>query len=121
MHDRSAHLDEVNEIVTTWTSRLTKAEVTEQARRFRIPCSPVRDVSEVMHDPHMHGRGMLEWVEHPDLGRVVLPTTPIRLHDTGVAAAMPSPHLGQNNDEVYGEWLGMTADEIAALRAEGVI
>jgi crotonobetainyl-CoA:carnitine CoA-transferase CaiB-like acyl-CoA transferase len=121
MHDRSRHLDEVTAIVTAWTSQLTKEEATEQARRFRIPCSPVRDVSEVMHDPHMHARGMLEWVEHPDLGRVVLPTTPIRLHDTAVAATMPSPRLGQNNDDVYSGWLGLAADEIVALRAEGVI
>jgi CoA:oxalate CoA-transferase len=121
MHDRSRHLDEVNEIVTAWTSGLTKQEITAQARQYRIPCSPVRDVSEVMHDPHMHGRGMLEWVDHPDLGRVVLPTTPIRLHDTDVAPATPSPHLGQHNDEVYGGWLGLDSNEIAALRAEGVI
>jgi CoA:oxalate CoA-transferase len=121
MHDRARHLDEVTEIVTAWTSQMTKQQAAEQARQFRIPCSPVRDVSEVMHDPHMHDRGMLEWVDHPDLGRVVLPTSPIRLHDTGVAPATPSPHLGQHNDEVYGGWLGLSADEIAALRAEGVI
>jgi crotonobetainyl-CoA:carnitine CoA-transferase CaiB-like acyl-CoA transferase len=121
MHDRSGHLAEVNDIVTSWTSGLTKAEAAEQARRFRIPCSPVRDVSEVMHDPHMHGRGMLEWVEHPDLGRVVLPSSPIRLHETGVAAATPSPRLGQDNDEIYRGWLGLSEDEVAALRAEGVI
>jgi CoA:oxalate CoA-transferase len=121
MHDRARHLDEVNAIVTAWTSGLTKAEAAEQARQFRIPCAPVRDVSEVMHDPHMHGRGMLEWVDHPDLGHVVLPTSPIRLHDTDVAAATPSPRLGQHNDEVYGGWLGLDPDEIAALRAERVI
>ena len=121
MHDRSRHLAEVTEIVSAWTSGLTKAEAAAAARRFRIPCAPVRDVSEVMHDPHMHERGMLEWVDHPDLGRVVLPTTPLRLHDTGVAAARPSPFLGQNNDEIYGGWLGMGAEEIAILRAEGVI
>jgi CoA:oxalate CoA-transferase len=121
MHDRSRHLDEVNEIVTSWTSRLNKQEAAAQARQFRIPCSPVRDVSEVMHDPHMHGRGMLEWVDHPDLGKVVLPTSPIRLHDTAVAAAVPSPHLGQYNDEVYGGWLGLNADEIEALREQGII
>ena len=60
MHDRSAHLEETNAIVSTWTSHLTKVEAVAIARKFRIPCSPVRDVSEVMHDPHMHERGMLE-------------------------------------------------------------
>ena len=121
MHDRSRHIADVDAIVSTWTSQLTKAEAAAQARTFRIPCSPVRDVSEVMHDPHMHGRGMLEWVDHPDLGRVVLPTSPIRLHDTDVAPATPSPGLGQHNDEIYRGWLGLSRDEVEALRAEGVI
>ena len=121
MHDRSRHTGETNAVVTAWTEQLTKAEATAQARKFRIPCSPVRDVSEVMHDAHMHGRGMLETIDHPDLGPVVLPTTPIRLHETAIAKATPSPHLGQHNHEIYGGWLGLSETEIAALKAEGVI
>ncbi len=54
MHDRARHLEEVNAIVSAWTSRLTKEEAAEQARRFRIQRAAVRDVSDVMHDPHMH-------------------------------------------------------------------
>ena len=121
MHDRSRHLEETNAVVTAWTSAMTKQQAAAEARKYRIPSSPVRDVSEVMQDPHMHGRGMLEWVDHPDLGRVVLPTTPIRLHQTDIAAATPSPGLGQHNDEVYGGWLGLSSGEIEGLRREGVI
>lgn len=121
MHGRNQHIDEVTAVVTTWTSSLTKAEIEAQGRRFRIPLSPVRDVSEVMHDAHMHERGMLEWVDHPELGRVVLPTTPLRVHGTDVAQAVASPRVGQHNDEIYGDWLGLSADEVAALRAEKVI
>jgi CoA:oxalate CoA-transferase len=121
MHDRSANLAETNEIVSAWTSQLTKDEAIATARKFRIPCSPVRDVSEVMADPHMHERGMLEYVDHPDLGRVVLPTTPLRLHGAGVAPAQPSPRLGQHNEEIYGGWLGLSAAEIEELRQQKVI
>jgi len=121
MHDRSAHLDEVNAIVTAWTEGLTKAELAEQARTFRIPVAPVRTVDEVMLDPHMHERGMLEWVDHPDLGRVVLPRTPIRVHGTDVAETRPSARVGQHNDEVFGGWLGLSQAELAALRQDKVI
>ena len=121
MHGRNQHIEEVTAVVTKWTSRLTKSEIAAQGRRFRIPLSPVRDVSEVMVDPHMHERGMLEWVDHPELGKVVLPTTPLRVHGTDVAPAVPSPKVGEHNQKVYGEWLGLTDTEIASLRAEKVI
>jgi CoA:oxalate CoA-transferase len=51
----------------------------------------------------------------------VLPTTPLRVHGTDVAPAAPSPRVGQHNDEVYGGWLGLSAAELANLRAEKVI
>ncbi len=121
MHDRSQHLEETNAVVSAWTRELTKSEAIAKARQFRIPCSPVRDVSEVMHDPHMHGRGMLEHVDHPHLGPVVLPRTPIRLHETAVADTTPSPSLGQHNDQIYGGWLGLGRAEIDDLKRQGVI
>ncbi len=121
MHDRSAHLQETDAIVTAWTQAHTKDEIADQARRFRIPVAPVRDVQEVMNDRHMHERGMLQWVDHPDLGRVVLPATPIRIHGTDIAPIVPSPLVGQHNDEVYGGWLGLSAADIDQLRHEKVI
>lgn len=121
MHDRSAIQAETDAIVTAWTSAHTKAEIADQAKRFRVPLAPVRDVDEVMRDRHMHERGMLEWVEHPELGRVVLPTTPLRLHGAATASTRPSPRVGQHNDEVYRDLLGLSATEIEALRRDGVI
>ena len=41
-----------------------------------VPCAPVRDLSEVMHDENMLARGSLQWVDHPDLGRVGLRIRP---------------------------------------------
>jgi crotonobetainyl-CoA:carnitine CoA-transferase CaiB-like acyl-CoA transferase len=121
MHGRAMHVEEIDAIVTAWTRDLTKADIAEQGRRFRIPVAPVRDVAEIMQDPHMHERGMLEWVEHPDLGRVVLPTTPIRVHGTEVAPALPSPRVGQHNEEIYRDWLGLPQQDVDALHRDGVI
>ena len=96
-------------------------EVFAAAKRYRIPCAPVRTVPEVMNDPHMHGRGMLERIDHPELGNIVVPTTPLRLHGAEKVATVPSPTVGQHNEEVYGGWLGLPADEIVALKQQGVI
>jgi crotonobetainyl-CoA:carnitine CoA-transferase CaiB-like acyl-CoA transferase len=69
----------------------------------------------------MHERGMLEWIDHPDLGRIVVPNSPLRFHEADHLDTVPSPRIGQHNDEVYGEWLGLKDDEIEKLRDDGVI
>jgi crotonobetainyl-CoA:carnitine CoA-transferase CaiB-like acyl-CoA transferase len=121
-HEKRVGLnDEVDEIVAAWTRTLGRFDVFGIASRYRIPCAPVRNVQEVMNDPHMHERGMLEWIDHPELGRIVVPTTPLRIHGTDKVPTVPSPLIGEHNDEIYGGWLGLSAAEIDGLRQEGVI
>ncbi len=118
---RAANMDAVDALVADWTRTLGKHAVFAATKRHRIPSAPVRDVAEVMDDPHMHARGFLERVEHPEFGPVVLQGSPLRLHGTGRVATVPSPSVGQHNAEVYQRWLGLSAAEVAGLRAEGVI
>jgi CoA:oxalate CoA-transferase len=60
--DRVAHIDETDALVGAWTQTLGKMEVFTITKQHRVHCAPVRDVNEVMHDAHMHERGMLEWI-----------------------------------------------------------
>jgi CoA:oxalate CoA-transferase len=50
-----------------------------------------------------------------------VPTTPLRIHGADPVDTVPSPKLGQHNREIYGDWLGLSAAEIAALEQDGVI
>lgn len=118
---RVAHMDETDALVESWTRTLPKMEVFARAKEYRIPCAPVRNAPEVMNDPHMHQRGMLEQVDHPELGPIVVPSTPLRLHGTDKVETRPSPTIGQHNAEIYGGWLGLSEDEIAGLQAAGAI
>jgi crotonobetainyl-CoA:carnitine CoA-transferase CaiB-like acyl-CoA transferase len=118
---RVTHIEETDALVAEWTRTLGKMEVFARTKEYRIPCAPVRNPVEVMNDPHMHGRGMLEHIDHPELGPIVVPTTPLRLHGAATAPAGPSPTIGQHNAEIYGGWLGLAATEIEELRKEGVI
>ena len=104
-----------------WTQTLGKMEVFAIARRHRIPLAPVRDVGEVMHDPHMHERGFLADIVHDEIGPITVPTSPLRYHGADPVETLPSPKLGQHNAEIYGGWLGLSAVEIAELQAGGVI
>ena len=119
--DRVAHMDETDALVGAWTQTLGKMEVFTITKEHRIPCAPVRGVDEVMQDAHMHERGMLEWIEHDEIGRIVVPTSPLRFQGADKVTTTPSPKLGQHNADIYGGWLGLSPGEIADLKQSGVI
>ncbi len=118
---RVAHMDETDALVEAWTRTLPKMKVFARTKAYRIPCAPVRTVPEVMNDPHMHERGMLARIDHPDLGEIVVPSSPLRLHGVDKVDADPSPTIGQHNAEIFGDWLGLSSVEIAELNENGVI
>jgi CoA:oxalate CoA-transferase len=118
---RVAHREETDALIAGWTQTLGKYEVFAIAKRHRIPLAPVREVDEVMHDRHMHERGFLAEIDHDEIGPVVVPTSPLRFHGADRVPVQPSPKLGQHNAEIYGGWLGLSADEIADLERGGVI
>jgi crotonobetainyl-CoA:carnitine CoA-transferase CaiB-like acyl-CoA transferase len=119
--ERVKRMAEVDALVEGWSSRLSRDEAIAILKRWRVPSAPVRNLKEVMADRHMHERGMLEEIEHPEFGRITVPTSPLRFHGADRIATTPSPKVGQHNDKVYGEWLGLSRAEIEGLRAEGVI
>lgn len=118
---RVENIQRTDEFVEAWTRTLTRAEFARHCQQHAIPAAPVRDLIEVMNDPHLHARGALEWFDDPELGRVVLPASPIILHGTTRVATVASPTLGQHNGEVYGGWLGLDQPALQQLREEGVI
>ena len=89
--------------------------------RHRVPCAPVRNLDEVVNDEHMHARRALEWVEHPVYGRVGLPNSPMRYDGVAPIALRPRGPLGRDNHEVYGDWLGLSDEDIRQLQTEEVI
>jgi len=64
---------------------------------------------------------MLERTDHPELGEIVVPSTPLRLHGTDRVESRPSPTIGQHNAEIYGGWLGLSDSEITELKESGAI
>ena len=74
-----------------------------------------------MTDRNMLARGALQSVDHPTLGQVNLPHTPLNMKGIPRIPIEPSQPLGAGNAEVYGEWLGLSEDEMERLKADGVI
>ncbi|MGY8994039.1 MAG: CaiB/BaiF CoA transferase family protein [Rhodospirillales bacterium] len=118
---RSANMAVTDSVVSEWTIAQTTTDIVATLRSLRVPCGPVRDLIEIMNDPHMHERGMLHWIDHPDLGRIVVPGSPLRFHGSTAREIEPSPRLGEHNAAIYGKFLGLPASEIANLKSKGVI
>jgi crotonobetainyl-CoA:carnitine CoA-transferase CaiB-like acyl-CoA transferase len=117
--DRVKHMAEVDRLVTAWTSAHSRAELEALTRQHGVPAAAVRTLEEVLNDPGMHERGMLRWVDHPEVGRVVLPSTPLRIEGAPPPPFAPSPFLNQHEEEVLGGLLGLDEAEREALRAAG--
>lgn len=119
--NRHAHEDEINAMISAWTREQTREEVFQKMRAARLPVAPVRDVAEVMADPHLHARGMLHRMHHPYMGDVVLPTSPLRLFEYETSPLQFFPEPGADSAAVLGEWLGLDAGAVEGLRGDGVV
>ncbi len=118
---RVANMDAVDALIEGWSKTQMKHDVAKRMLAKKIPCAAVRTLHEVMHDENMHARGSLQWIDHPVMGRVVLPHSPLMFEGTPRCAIEPSLTLGASNEAVLGEWLGHSADEVASYKAQGAI
>jgi crotonobetainyl-CoA:carnitine CoA-transferase CaiB-like acyl-CoA transferase len=118
---RVIHMEEVDKLVGDWVATMTKTEAEAAAQHHHIPTAAVRDLEEVVNDEHMHQRGMLQWIDHPVVGRIAAPHSPIKVHGVEPMELTLNPEIGEHNDSVYGEWMGLDEAEIASLREDGAI
>jgi formyl-CoA transferase len=117
---RTQHAAEVDELIATWTRQHTKEEAMTIIGAAGVPAGAVFDTAELMNDPSLAERGIMQTIQHPTTGSVKMPAWPVRFDGTP-PRVKPSPTLGQHTEEVLGGWLGIAASEIAALRREGIV
>ena len=118
---RVQNVERVDQLIEDWTRHLSKYDVAKQMLALKVPCAPVRQLSEVMLDENMHEKGSLQWIDHPELGRVVLPHSPLIFEGLERKALEPSLPLGASNAQVFGDWLGYSVKDLEQLKVEGVI
>ena len=118
---RGAAVAEIDAGIESWAVERIVAEAFECMRALKIPVSPAKSIEEVRTDPHMHARGMLNWIQDEELGEVVLPGSPIQYSEYGRTQLKVFPRAGEHSREVLGSWLGISANELARLANDKVI
>jgi CoA:oxalate CoA-transferase len=118
---RVANIDEVDEVISKYAVTRARDELCDELLAAGVPCAPVSDLGEVMSDPHLHQRGTLQPLQHPDFGQITAFSSPLRFDDQPPAQLRPSPGLGEHNQQVYAQLIGLDSQEIDQLEQDGVI
>ncbi len=121
---RVRHHAELHTAVLQWTASRASAQALQQLETQGVPCGLVRDPGEAVRDPRLLMRGETEAVEHPTYGAVgdiVVGGLPVRMTGSFTGFDRPAPWLGEHNAAILGGWLGLSDNELAALRADGVV
>jgi formyl-CoA transferase len=118
--DRFKHRNELDRIISAWTSTRDKREVMEQLGSAGVPAGAVFDTDELLNDSFLRKRGMFVTIDHPVRGEFTMPGWPVKMTDSEVPVTA-APLLGQHNERIYGEWFGYSPGDVRRLRDEQII
>jgi len=117
---RVEHEAEIDEAIAAWTGSLSSVDALELLEDARVPAGPIYSVADMMVDPHYIARGLFEEVD-VNGQPLKIPAMIPKLGGTPGRTDWPGPEVGAFNEAVYGELLGLSADDIAALRGKGIV
>ena len=122
--DRHRNQDDLDAIISQWTSAREKYAVMDALQRVGVPAGPVLDGRHLLRDPHFRARGYFESVTHhprTELGRQEYVSRGWRMSGNDVHIPKPAPMLGEDNAYVLSQVLGLSDGEIADLEAADAV
>ena len=118
---RGNNAEAINAAMSEWCSARTREQAVAELEAARVPCGPCYRLDEVLTDPQVNSRKLLEAVEYPGGTKPVpIAGTPLRMSETPARTPRRAPTLGEHTDDVLAE-LGFTIEDIAAFRGAGLI
>lgn len=118
---RGANQKELDAIVEEWTSTLTTRQVLELMDQHGVPAGLIYRAPEMLADPHFKARNAIVTIPHPDFGDLRMQNVAPKLSETPGSIRGASPHLGEHNDEIYLQLLGLAREHYEALKGKKVI
>jgi benzylsuccinate CoA-transferase BbsF subunit len=118
---RFENRQELDAQVAAWTRERAAEDVADRLQRARVAAGPSENAAQLYNDPHLRSRGFFVEVDHPVVGNKPVTRLPWRLDPGPNGQYRPTPLLGQDNDVVFREILGLSDAELDELRSKGVI
>lgn len=113
--------DLIDPILKEWVAQRTVAEVMTVLQKARVPCSVVNTVDQLENDPQVAAREMIVNMDYPGLGNLPLPGLPIKFSLTPGSIRSRAPEVGEHNEEIYSELLGLSQGELLKLKEMDII
>ena len=121
-HDaRGQHMEELDEIISAWTSQHPVDEILRTLDEAGVPAGKIYTAKEMLEDPHFQARQNIVYVQDPELGPFPMQNVTPKLSHTPGEVRWTGPRLGQHNDEVYRQLLEMSPSELEELHKKGVV
>lgn len=118
---RGEHMRDLDDAISAWTRARDAATILEAMHAAGVPAGKVYTAKDMLEDPQYAARENIVWVEDPEIGPIPMQNVVPRLSATPGEVRATGPALGQHNAAVYGDLLGISPEEQARLRAQGVI
>lgn len=118
---RYARREQLAAMIESWTCERTAAEAEEALQAAGVPVHRVSNAAEVVADPQLAARGHFVTINHPEVGEVIVEGPRFQMSRSRHAALDPAPTLGQHNELVLKEILGLSDEEIADLVVAGAL
>ncbi|MEE9556065.1 MAG: CoA transferase, partial [Candidatus Adiutricales bacterium] len=111
----------INKHILAWMKDHTKEEIFRKGQALSCPIAPLKSAQDVLQTEQLIERDFFVETDHPEMGRVKIPATPYRFSKTPSSFELSAPLLGQHNQEIFGEGLGYSQEELKNLTQQGVI
>ena len=119
--DRRHRRESLNTIIAQWTRKQSADMAMQTLQSQNITAAKLNNGHDLLHEPQLESRGYLQWLERDHVGLQPNASAPFRTDSEPMPIRHPAPTLGQDNDYVLEEILGLSADEVSALERQGVI
>jgi crotonobetainyl-CoA:carnitine CoA-transferase CaiB-like acyl-CoA transferase len=113
--------EETNGIVADWIRSLPRDELLQRLDAFGVPVSPILSIRDIFEHPHYQARQNIIEVKHPRLGTIKVPGFVPKFEKTPGSIRTIAPDLGQHNEEILLDFLGLSPDEVQDLKKKNVI
>ena len=118
--ERVANAAAIDSALSAWTADQDAHALADRLAAAGIPAEAVQTGKDLCEDPELRGSGHFWEIEHAKLGRCDMPGPPLHYSESEVRVG-PPPMLGEHNQPVLGDILGLSSEEIARLTEEGVL